>query len=46
MTNFVFDTWKTNAPSENQRASIFTFFSNMADIVGIWLAKIRWPNVG
>ena len=49
MNNFVFDTWKTNAPSENQRASIFTsYFSNMADIVGIWLAKNtlaqRWLN--
>ena len=26
MTNFVFDTWKTSAPSENQRTSIFTYF--------------------
>ena len=37
MTNFVFDTWKTNAPSENQRASIFTFFQH---------GRHRWHMVG
>ena len=42
MTNFVFDTWKTNAPSENQRASIFTsyFFQHGRHrwhMVGIWV---------
>ena len=26
MTNFVFDTGKTKAPSENQRTSIFTSY--------------------
>ena len=26
MTNFVFDNWKTSAPSENQRTSIFTSY--------------------
>ena len=39
MTNFVFDTWKTNAPSENKRASIFTsyFFQH---------GRHRWHMVG
>ena len=40
MINFLFDIWKTSAPSENQRTSIFSsYFSNMVDIVGIWFAK-------
>ena len=26
MTNFVFDTWKTSAPFENQRKSIYTSY--------------------
>ena len=39
MTNFVFDTGKTNAPSENQRTSIFTsyFFQH---------GRHRWHMVG
>ena len=39
MTNFVFDTWKTSAPSENQRTSIFTsyFFQH---------GRHRWHMVG
>ena len=39
MTNFVFDTWKTSAPSENQRTSILTsyFFQH---------GRHRWHMVG
>ena len=39
MTNFLFDTGKTNAPSENQRTSIFTsyFFQH---------GRHRWHMVG
>ena len=29
-----------------EQVFLLLIFSNMADIVGIWLAKIRWPNVG
>ena len=33
-------------PLQKIKEQVFSLliFSNMADIVGIWLAKIRWPN--
>ena len=39
MTTFVFDTWKTSAPSENQRTGIFTSYFVQHD-------RHRWHMVG
>ena len=49
MTNFVFNTWKTNVPSENQRASIFTSYFFQHDrhnwhMVGKNTLAQRWLN--